>query len=120
MKEKFEDYMVEEQCPACHGKRLKEEVLSIRVGDLNIAEVTDMSVAKAIRWFEALTLSETQRMIGDQVLKEIKERLRFLQNVGLQYLTLTRRGDAVRRGVATDPAGNPDRFEPGGRGVCAG
>jgi excinuclease ABC subunit A len=98
MKEKFEDYMVEEQCPACHGKRLKEEVLSIRVGDLNIAEVTDMSVAKAIRWFEALTLSETQRMIGDQVLKEIKERLRFLQNVGLQYLTLSRAAGTLSGG----------------------
>lgn len=98
IKDKFEDYMVEEECPDCHGKRLKEEVLSIRVGDLNISDVTEMSIANAIRWFEALRLSATQQIIGEQVLKEIKERLHFLQNVGLQYLTMARAAGTLSGG----------------------
>lgn len=98
MKDKFEEYMIEEQCPACHGKRLRDEVLAIRVGDLNISDVTEMSVTNAIRWFDALRLSQTQQVIGEQVLKEIKERLQFLQNVGLQYLTLARAAGTLSGG----------------------
>lgn len=98
MKDKFEDYMVEEQCPACHGKRLKDEVLSIRVGDRNIADVTEMSVSSSIAWFDALELTPTQQIIGEQVLKEIRERLRFLQNVGLEYLTLARAAGTLSGG----------------------
>lgn len=98
MKDKFEEYMVEEQCPACHGKRLKDEVLAIRVGDCNIAEVTEKSVAKSIEWFDALELTETEQIIGAEILKEIKERLQFLQNVGLQYLTLARSAGTLSGG----------------------
>lgn len=98
MKAKFEEYMVEEVCPACHGKRLKDEVLAIRIADRNIAEVTEMSVSKAIEWFNRLELTATEMIIGEQILKEIKERLQFLENVGLQYLTLARTAGTLSGG----------------------
>ena len=98
MKDKFEEYMVEETCPTCHGKRLKDEVLAITVHGLNIAQITDMSVEQSYHWFENLDLTLTEAIIGEQVLKEIKERLRFLRNVGLQYLTLSRSAGTLSGG----------------------
>lgn len=98
MKDKFEEYMVEETCPSCHGRRLKDEVLAITVHGKNIAEVTEMSVEKSLQWFKDLKLTETEKIIGEQVLKEINERLMFLFNVGLQYLTLSRSAGTLSGG----------------------
>ena len=98
MKGKIEEYMAEIPCPTCKGKRLKPGVLAVRVGDLNIAEVTDLSVTKALDFFENLELTETQQLIGSQVLKEIKKRLKFLKDVGLDYLTLSRSAGTLSGG----------------------
>ena len=98
MKEKIEEYMVESPCPHCHGKRLKEEVLSVKINGLNISEVTDLSVTNSIEFFNNLKLTEKQRIIGEQVLKEINERLKFLKNVGLDYLTLSRMAGTLSGG----------------------
>lgn len=98
MKEQISEYMVEMPCDACHGKRLKKEVLAIRVGDKNIAEVTDMSVSNLRVWLEELDLSEKDLTIGAEILKEIKERLKFLDEVGLSYLTLSRTAGTLSGG----------------------
>ena len=90
MRDRIDDYMSEIPCPSCKGNRLKEEVLAVRIGGLNIAELTNLSIVKAIEFFENLELDARQQLIGEQVLKEIKERLKFLQDVGLEYLTLSR------------------------------
>lgn len=98
MKDKFEEYMVEETCPACQGRRLKDEVLAIRVGDKNIAQVTEMSIHNAIQWFGKLELTETEMAIARLILKELRERLQFLEDVGLQYLTLARAAGTLSGG----------------------
>lgn len=98
IKSKIEEYMAEIPCPSCKGKRLKPEVLSVRIGGLNIAEVTDLSVVKALDFFENLNLNDTQKLIGNQVLKEIKKRLTFLKDVGLDYLTLSRSAGTLSGG----------------------
>ena len=84
--------MVMSDCPclACNGKRLKPDVLAVTVGGKNIAQVTDLSVVEAVRFFEQMDLSEKDRLIGARVLKEVIERLSFLKSVGLEYLTLSR------------------------------
>ena len=87
-------------CPVCHGTRLKEEVLAVRVGGKNIAEITDMSVAEALDFFENLKLGGNKEIIAHQILKEIKERLGFLVNVGLDYLTLSRASGTLSGGEA--------------------
>ena len=98
MRSKIEEYMAEIPCPACKGKRLKPEILAVRVGGLNIAEVTDLSISKALDFFDNLKLTETQQLIGGQVLKEIKKRLKFLKDVGLDYLTLSRSAGTLSGG----------------------
>lgn len=85
-------------CLECNGKRLKKEILGVTVGEKNISEVTDLSVNKAINYFKALDLSETDRLIGERVLKEIVERLTFLNSVGLEYLTLSRNASTLSGG----------------------
>ncbi|MBQ7936350.1 MAG: excinuclease ABC subunit UvrA, partial [Clostridia bacterium] len=92
--------MVMSDCPclACQGKRLKPDVLSVTVGEKNIAEVTDLSVAEAVHFFEKIDLSEKDRMIGARVLKEVIERLNFLKSVGLEYLTLSRSAGTLSGG----------------------
>ncbi len=85
-------------CLECNGKRLKKEILGVTVGEKNISEVTDLSVNKAINYFMALDLSETDRLIGERVLKEIVERLTFLNSVGLEYLTLSRNASTLSGG----------------------
>jgi len=98
MKEKIEEYMSEVPCPTCKGRRLKEEVLAVKVGGLNISEVTDLSVSKAIEFFSSLELSEKKRLVADQILKEINKRLTFLRDVGLEYLTLSRSAGTLSGG----------------------
>lgn len=89
-KEEIENYMTDKLCPDCKGKRLKKESLAVTVGGLNIAELSDMSVTDSIRFFDGLELTERELMIGKAIIKEIKDRLNFLKNVGLSYLTLSR------------------------------
>ncbi|TFZ40389.1 excinuclease ABC subunit UvrA [Soehngenia longivitae] len=98
MRDKIEEYMAEIPCPDCNGKRLKKEVLSIKINGLNISEVTDMPVIKALDFFENIDLSPKERMIADQILKEIKSRLGFLVDVGLDYLTLSRMAGTLSGG----------------------
>ncbi|MBL7156930.1 MAG: excinuclease ABC subunit UvrA [Candidatus Omnitrophica bacterium] len=87
-------------CPACRGKRLKPEVLAVTVGGKNITEVTELSVKAAKIFFTGLKLTSTEKMIAHQVLKEIISRLTFMQNVGLDYLTLERRSSTLSGGEA--------------------
>ncbi|MFA5577374.1 MAG: excinuclease ABC subunit UvrA [Tissierellaceae bacterium] len=98
MRNKIDEYMTENPCPTCKGRRLKDEVLAVRINGLNIAELTDLSIVKAIEFFDGLVLTEKQQLIGQQVLKEIKERLNFLKNVGLDYLTLSRMAGTLSGG----------------------
>lgn len=98
MRNKIDRYMSEKPCSTCHGKRLRDEVLSVRVNGLNIAEATDMSITKALEFFGNLKLTEKEAIIGEQVLKEINERLNFLDNVGLEYLTLSRMAGTLSGG----------------------
>ncbi len=98
MRDKIDDYMIENPCPKCKGKRLKDEVLAIKINGMNIAEFTDLSIKDEIQFLDNLKLTERQRIIGHQVLKEIKERLKFLQDVGLDYLTLSRSAGTLSGG----------------------
>ena len=82
----IEAYMSDEKCPACHGERLKKESLSVTVGGINIAELCHKSVAKALEFFENLEISDRDKLIGEQIIKEIRSRLGFLKSVGLEYL----------------------------------
>ena len=96
----LENYMVEYECDACHGARLKDEVLSVKVDGKNIYEVTCMSIKELLKSYESLKLSEEQKQIANLVLKEINERLSFLSNVGLEYLTLSRSAGTLSGGEA--------------------
>jgi excinuclease ABC subunit A len=98
IREWIERYMAETECPVCHGKKLNEKALSVKVGGKDIIEVTDMSVKEIIAFFEGLSLSETDQKISEMVLKEIIERLSFLDNVGLNYLTLSRQAATLSGG----------------------
>ncbi|WP_036729611.1 excinuclease ABC subunit UvrA [Peptoniphilus mikwangii] len=97
---KIEEFMNEEPCPHCHGARLKESSLSVKVNGLNIFELTELSVSDAVKFFEELKLTEKESIIANQILKEIKARLSFLQNVGLEYLTLSRMAGTLSGGEA--------------------
>ena len=99
-KERMSKYMVIRECPDCRGKRLKPEVLAVTVGGKNIAELSDMSIREALEFIEHLDLSEKDQMIAKQILKEIRERLKFLVNVGLDYLTLSRAAGTLSGGEA--------------------
>ncbi len=90
IKEKMEKYMRITQCPVCKGNKLKPELLAVTVGGKNIMEFCDMSVAEVIEFVSDLKLSETHMKIAEEIIKEIKGRLTFLANVGLDYLTLSR------------------------------
>ena len=94
----IEQYMSEENCPECHGKRLKKEILGVTVGGKNIAEVTDMSVVQCYDFFDRLTLTERESFIAERIVKEIKDRLGFLKSVGLEYLTLSRSAGTLSGG----------------------
>lgn len=99
-KEWYASFMAEHTCPTCNGKRLNEEVLSVRVGSLNIAEFTDLSIEKAVLFMQDLKLSPYEQTIAKLVIKEIQDRLGFLYDVGLGYLTLSRRAGGLSGGEA--------------------
>lgn len=99
----YEELMREEPCPACNGRRLKPESLAVTVGGLDIMSLTQMNLTKAQAFLEGLELSENQQTIARQILKEALDRLHFLQNVGLSYLTLA-------RGAATLSGGEAQRI----------
>jgi excinuclease ABC subunit A len=98
MREWIESYMAETTCPVCNGKKLNEKALSVKIGGKDIIEVTDMSVKEIITFFTTLELSETDQKISEMVLKEIIERISFLDNVGLNYLTLSRKSATLSGG----------------------
>ena len=98
MQSEYEEYMTNITCPACKGKRLRPEVLAITVGGKNISEVTEMSISKIQQFFEDLVLTEKEMMIAKQILKEIKARIHFLVDVGLEYLTLSRTASTLSGG----------------------
>ena len=98
MRWEIEQYMSEHPCPECGGRRLKKEALAVTVGDINIADMTEKSVTKALRFVDTLQLGETQQMIAVRILKEIRERLGFLESVGLSYLTLARQSGSLSGG----------------------
>ncbi|MBO5136508.1 MAG: excinuclease ABC subunit UvrA [Clostridia bacterium] len=99
-KREIEEKMVVSKCPKCKGTRLKPEVLAVTVKDKNINQVTDLSVSKAFKFFEELELTEKEEIISRAILKEIRERLNFLNNVGLDYLTLSRSAGTLSGGEA--------------------
>ena len=96
----LENYMVEHTCDTCHGARLNDDVLQVKVGKKNIYEVTQMSIKELIKFFKELKLTKEQQEIAGLVLKEINDRLSFLQNVGLEYLTLSRSAGTLSGGEA--------------------
>ena len=100
MREEIERFMSATPCPACNGYRLKPEALAVKVGGLHIGEVTEMSIRKANGWFDALpaSMNDKQNEIAVRILKEIRERLRFLNDVGLDYLTLSRNSGTLSGG----------------------
>ena len=100
IREWLEKFMIEQTCEVCNGARLADEVLSVKVGDKNIYEVTLMSIKELISFFDKLKLSEEKMQIADLILKEIKSRLSFLKNVGLEYLTLARSAGTLSGGEA--------------------
>lgn len=100
MKTSLEKYMTHKECAVCRGRRLRAEALGVTVGGKNIYELTALSVADSVGFFGALTLTESQQQIATQVLKEIKARLKFLKDVGLDYLTLERSAETLSGGEA--------------------
>ena len=96
----YEMYMSESPCPECHGARLKKESLSVKVGDKNINELTDMSINKIKDYLNSLELNAKDTMIADQIFKELNKRLQFLIDVGLEYLTLSRSAGTLSGGEA--------------------
>lgn len=100
MKQEYEQFMRITPCAACHGQRLKQSSLAVTVADKNIYEMTDMSVKDLVKYLAEMQLTEQQQFIGNQILKEIRARVGFLQEVGLDYLTLTRATGTLSGGEA--------------------
>ncbi|GKV57064.1 UvrABC system protein A [Sporosarcina sp. NCCP-2222] len=100
IREQMEKYMAQRPCPACHGYRLKQEALAVKVNGRHVGQVTELSITEADRFFKGLTLSEKDRQIANMILREIEERLGFLINVGLDYLTLSRAAGTLSGGEA--------------------
>ncbi|MCI1220096.1 MAG: excinuclease ABC subunit UvrA [Bifidobacterium sp.] len=100
MKQYYESYMREVPCQACHGRRLRPEVLAVTVGEQSIADVCDMPVERALGWVNGLTLTGSAMQIAGEVLKEIRARLGFLNDVGLNYLSLSRAAKTLSGGEA--------------------
>ena len=107
MKAEYENYMTVTPCDSCHGQRLKEESLAVTVGEYNIAELTSLSIKRLIEYFKNIQLTERQQLIGKQILREIRGRIGFLNDVGLDYLSLSQAtatlsgGEAQRIRLAT-------------------
>lgn len=112
MRDAMGKYMTELTCSTCHGKRLNEKALAVKVNGKDIAEASDLSIAKALEFFNSVKLSEQEEMIAKPILKEVRDRLTFLINVGLDYLTLSRStgtlsgGEAQRIRLATQIGSN--------------
>lgn len=100
MRDFYEMYMSNSPCNECNGARLKPEILAIKIGDKNINELTEMSIGKIKDYLDNLTLNKTEAMISDLILKEIHQRLQFLIDVGLEYLTLSRSAGTLSGGEA--------------------
>ncbi len=100
MRDFYEMYMSESACSTCHGARLKKEVLSVKVGDKNINELTELSIVKIKEYLEKLELNKKDRMIADMIFRELNKRLEFLIDVGLDYLTLSRPAGTLSGGEA--------------------
>ena len=98
IREWLENYMIETECETCHGARLNDDALSVYVGGKNIHELSSMSIHKILKFFNELKLTEEQKSIADLLIKEIKNRLEFLVNVGLEYLTLSRMAGTLSGG----------------------
>lgn len=98
MREKIEGFMSVIPCPKCVGTRLRPESLAVKVEDINISQLTDLSIRKALDFFNNISLTEKQEIIAHQILKEIRERLNFLVDVGLDYLTLSRNAGTLSGG----------------------
>lgn len=98
MRREIEALMRERDCPACKGRRLRPDILAVTVADKSISDVTEMSVTKSLEFFDGLSLSEKDMMIAMRIIKEIKSRLSFLKNVGLDYLTLSRSAGTLSGG----------------------
>jgi excinuclease ABC subunit A len=99
-REIYESFMNQVNCPYCKGQRLKPESLAVTINSLNIAQLTDLSVTDSLKFFNELTLTEIQKKIVKEVLKEILDRLSFLENVGLEYISLSRRSHTLSVGEA--------------------
>jgi excinuclease ABC subunit A len=99
-RERIEEYMTMRPCPQCNGARLRPESLAVQVGGLGIDQLTEMSARRAIEWFQALELTHTEQQIARLILREIDERLRFLDNVGVGYLSLERAAGTLSGGEA--------------------
>ena len=97
-RKRFREFMGEEECKTCHGDRLKPEVLSIKVDQTNIADLTKLSVENSVKFFKNLELSEMKANIAELIIKEIESRLKFLNDVGLGYLTLNRSASTLSGG----------------------
>ena len=100
MKTEYESFMRITPCHECGGQRLKQSALAVTVGGKNISEITSFSIEKLVKFLDELQLTKTQELIGEQILKEIKARLRFLMNVGMDYLTLSRATGSLSGGEA--------------------
>lgn len=100
MKESLSNFLIEKPCPVCHGARLRPESLAFRVGNKNIAELSAMPVVDLLAFLNTVELSEKEAIIADQILREVKSRLSFLVNVGLDYLTLSRGASTLSGGEA--------------------
>ena len=96
----YESFMNRIDCPQCNGKRLKPESLAVTINDLNIADLSNLAVKDSLKFFKQLQLNETEKTIVKDVLKEILDRLSFLENVGLDYISLNRRSDTLSVGEA--------------------
>lgn len=112
MRDAMGKYMTELTCSTCHGKRLNEKALAVKVNGKDIAEASDLSISKSLNFFNSVKLSEQEKMIAKPILKEVRDRLTFLKNVGLDYLTLSRSagtlsgGEAQRIRLATEIGSN--------------
>lgn len=100
MLDKIDEFMEEVPCPKCHGARLRDSSLAIRVGGLNIFELTELSIDKSLEFFKNLEFTKNEMIIAEELLKEIKSRLEFLVNVGLEYLSLSRMAGTLSGGEA--------------------
>jgi excinuclease ABC subunit A len=100
VRKEIEKYMAERECPVCHGKRLKPEILAVTVADRSIVDLTQLSIGEASTFFDGLKFNDRDRQIAHQILKEIRARLTFLRDVGLEYLTLDRSANTLAGGEA--------------------